>query len=45
MFYSKGKNNSWLTFLYFLKWLIAGYCQGFRKGQILTERLLRVCYD
>jgi len=30
--YRKGKNNSWLTFLYFLKGLIAGYSQGYRKA-------------
>jgi len=33
--YRKGKNNSWLSFLYFLKGLIAGYCQGYRKGKII----------
>jgi len=38
--YRKGKNNSWLTFLYFLKGLIAGYSQGYRKGYRKGKRSL-----
>jgi hypothetical protein len=33
----KRKNYSWPTFLYFLKGLISGYCQGYRDTKYFQK--------
>jgi hypothetical protein len=40
----KRQNNSWLTFLYFLKGLISGYCQGFNIIYITTLIIIETLY-